>query len=280
MPMNRITPLLIACALLFALTQPAMADRQPPLAYSMPDLTASMPLLASADQPQGRLHAQASGLATFDDDAEYDHTTDPGINDPLEGWNRFWFGFNDVLYLDVLKPLHKGYSAVTPWELRAGVSNFFHNLLYPVRFVSSVLQGKFNEAAVETARFVVNTTAGFGGLMNPAADKKALIEYSPDEEDLGQTLGAWGFGEGFYIVWPFIGPSSLRDTTGKVGDSFLNPVSYVTPWHSSLGLKVYDQFNSFDKQLAQYEEIKKSAVEPYSAIRNAYVQMRRSRVAQ
>ncbi|UZP67797.1 VacJ family lipoprotein [Desulfovibrio mangrovi] len=276
--MKFITKLLLITSLVLMTALPALADRRAALAYSAPEYPAGACVASSMDSIPGTPHAHQTGLDTFDDDAEYaPHVTD-GVNDPFEGWNRFWFGFNDFMYLDVIKPLHKGYSAVTPWELRAGVNNFFHNLLYPIRFVSCLLQGKFAEASVESARFVVNTTAGFGGLMNPAADNKPLIEISDDPEDLGQTFGVWGFGEGFYLVWPFLGPSSLRDTVGFAGDSFLNPVSYVTPWHSSLGLKSYDKFNSFDKQIAQYEELKKAAVEPYIAIRNAYVQSRRAHI--
>lgn len=257
----------------------ARADRSVQLAYSIPAVTGET-CVAMADTRQERLYAQQTGLDAFDDEAEYATTTQSAmISDPLEGWNRFWFRINDTLYVDVLKPLHKGYTVITPWELRSGVANFFHNLLFPVRFAGAILQGKFADASVESARFIVNTTAGFGGLMNPAQDKKPLIDISGDEEDIGQAFGAWGIGEGVYIVWPLLGPSTLRDTAGMVGDSFLNPVSYVTPWHSSLGLKAYDRFNTVDAQIAQYEELKKSAVEPYIAIRNAYVQARRAKVA-
>ncbi len=277
--MKLFAKLLIAAGFIALTAHPAFADRNAALAYSAPEYPAGMYVVASSAQKQEPVYSRNTGLKTFDDDAEYSFDNNYEVNDPFEGWNRFWFGFNDVLYVDVLKPLHKGYSAVTPWELRAGVSNFFHNLLYPVRFVSCMLQGKFAEASVESARFVVNTTAGFGGLMNPAKEKKPLIKISDDEEDMGQTLGVWGFGEGFYLVWPFLGPSSLRDTAGLTGDYFLNPISYVTPWTASTGLKSYNEFNSFDRQLADYEELKKAAVEPYTAIRNAYVQSRRSRVA-
>ncbi len=277
--MKRLTSLLATALLVLAMACTALADRSVPLAYSSPEPQGTATLAMADTTSKDQLYAQRMGLDTFDDEAEYANSADSSVNDPLEGWNRFWFSFNDSLYIDVLKPLHKGYSAVTPWELRAGVSNFFHNLLFPVRFVSAILQGKLADASVESARFIVNTTAGFGGLMNPAEDKKPLIKVSGDEEDLGQTFGAWGMGEGLYIVWPLLGPSSLRDSAGMVGDSFLNPVSYITPWHSSLGVKGYGEFNDMDQRITQYEELKKSAIEPYLAIRNAYIQSRRARVA-
>ncbi len=274
--------ILLLSLLLLASVLPAMAkdsapENSAPTVYAVPEYTPSA-LVVTLDPIEGA-PARETAFDPFDDDEYFDEAA-PLVSDPFEGWNRFWFGFNDVLYLDILKPLHKGYSAVTPWELRAGVSNFFHNLLFPVRFVGAILQGKFADASVETARFIVNTTAGFGGLMNPAADKKPLIEISGDEEDFGQTLGVWGIGQGPYLVWPLIGPSTLRDSVGLVGDSFLNPVSYVTPWYAEWGLKEYDGFNSFDSQLAVYEELKKSAIEPYTAIRDAYIQSRQARVAE
>ena len=109
---------------------------------------------------------------------------------------------------------------MVPEFARAGVKNFFHNLKAPIRILSNLLQGKGMAAGVEASRFVMNTAFGFGGLMNPAKNSKPIVE--TDDEDLGQTLGTWGMGEGFYIVWPILGPSTVRDTVGFVGDSFLD----------------------------------------------------------
>ena len=263
---------LLALLAILSLSATAYADRQPPLAFSKM-------VAVNATGGETPLHAQFDPLDPFDDEAEYDAAEDTMISDPLEGWNRFWFSFNDVLLLKIIKPLHKGYSYVTPEKMRLGIRNVFFNLLFPVRFVSSILQGKFSEAGYETSRFVLNTTLGAGGIMDLAKDKRPLVEFSDDPEDLGQAFGNWGIGEGIYLVWPFIGPSTARDTVGFIGDGFLDPVSYVTPLHSSIGLKAGARFNSADKTIEQYEEIKKAAIEPYSAVRNAYVQYRRSLVA-
>ena len=212
----------------------------------------------------------------------------PAVSDPLESWNRFWFQFNDSLYFMVTKPLARLYNAVTPELVRVGVKNAFHNLFAPVRLVSLLLQGKFMGAGVEFQSFLLNTTFGFGGLINQAQHYRPVV--SVHDEDLGQTLGAWGMGNGFYIVWPVLGPSTLRDTVGMVGDSFLDPTSYITPFGSefaswnppfeeTLPLKGYRSFNALSLRLGDYEAMKKAAIDPYTAMRNAYVQYRNKEVA-
>ena len=149
------------------------------------------------------------------------------IADPLEPFNRAMFHFNDKLYFWVLKPVAQGYKKVVPEAPRVGVNNFFSNLRFPIRFVSCLLQADFSGAATEFGRFAVNTIWGVGGLLDPASSKQLNIPKK--EADLGQTLGVYGLGQGFYIVWPILGPSSARDSIGIVGDYFLYPVSYIQP---------------------------------------------------
>ena len=149
---------------------------------------------------------------------DYDDEESETIADPLEGWNRFWFGFNDVLLLKVVKPVYTGYTYITPSPVRTGLSNAFHNIQMPIRFLNCVLQGRFGEAWIEVGRFVVNTTAGFGGVFDVAKQSKPLIPVDNRDADFGQTLGVWGFGEGIYLVWPVVGPSTVRDTVGLAGD--------------------------------------------------------------
>lgn len=207
---------------------------------------------------------------------DYDTTDAYLVPDPLEGWNRMWFGFNDFVLLRIGKPVYRGYEAVTPHELRSGVRNFFHNLLFPVRFVNNLLQGKFSAAGVEMGRFIVNTTVGMGGLIDVAKKDKPVVE--TDNEDLGQTLGVWGFGEGFYIVWPFFGPSTLRDSVGFTGDYFLDPTWFAITFEESLAANSYKQLNDLGPTVDAYEGLKSGSVEPYSAVRNAYIQLRRDKV--
>jgi phospholipid-binding lipoprotein MlaA len=127
---------------------------------------------------------------------DYADAPPQAIADPLEGWNRFWFGFNDVFYTGFFRPLYKTYAFVTPPELRAGLKNALANALFPVRFVNSILQGKFLAAGVEFGRFIVNSTLGMGGLINVTRDKKTIVPVDPDGADFGQTLGVGGMGPG------------------------------------------------------------------------------------
>lgn len=198
-----------------------------------------------------------------------------GLPDPLEPWNRLVFTFNDRLYFWVMKPVSKGYNAVVPEGVRSSVRNFFHNLTMPVRFVSSLLQGKIRSASVELCSFSVNTTIGAAGLFDVAREH---FHMESQEEDLGLTLGFYGLGDGFYIIWPFLGPSSLRDTVGMVGDGFLTPVNYVGTTEEVLAVSSYEYVNDASLHTGEYEDLKDSAIEPYVALRNAYFQHRQSEI--
>jgi phospholipid-binding lipoprotein MlaA len=182
---------------------------------------------------------------------------------------------NDKLYFWLMKPLARGYSVVVPEDMRISVSNFFQNLTTPIRFVSSLLQLKIKKAGNELIRFLYNSTAGVCGLVDAAKEDLGIKQ---QDEDLGQTLGSYGIGHGFYIVWPFLGPSSARDTVGKVGDFFLDPVYYVNPTESAVGITVYDKVNETSLHIGDYEDLKKSAIDPYVSIRDAYLQHRKKQV--
>jgi phospholipid-binding lipoprotein MlaA len=194
------------------------------------------------------------------------------VADPLEGLNRFMFQFNDTLYFCVLKPVAQAYCRVTAEPVRVGVRNFFHNLTTPVRFVSCLVQGKVEVAGMEFGRFVVNTTWGILGVADPAKER---LDLDPnDDEDMGQALAVRGVGNGFYIVWPLLGPSTLRDSVGLVGDQFLNPLGYLRPWVAYTAVSAVRVTNETSLSLGQYESLKAAAIEPYSAIRDAYIQYR------
>ncbi len=198
------------------------------------------------------------------------------IADPFEPFNRAMFVFNDRLYFWVLKPLAQGYRKILPESARVSVSNFFSNAAFPVRFFNCILQANFPGAASELGRFMLNTLVGFGGLFDPASEKE--INLGKCEEDFGQTLGVYGIGHGFYINWPVFGPSSPRDTIGKVADGFLNPFMYVEPWYTSAGAKTLDTINDTSFRIGDYETLKESAIDPYVAMRDGYVQYRYNKV--
>jgi len=215
----------------------------------------------------------------FSDD--YGDDSAAAVADPLKYWNIAWFHFNDAIYTVLLRPLGKGYNYITPEPVRQGVLNFFYNLKFPIRFVNNILQGKLTAAGVEMSRFLGNTLFGGLGLMDITEHKEAAAETPP--EDFGQTLASWGMGHGFYIVWPLLGPSSLRDSVGTFGDSFLDPISYIDPWH----LSGYDnpQWWSFTAagvrtfvttadRIDSYDALYDAAIDPYTSMRNAYIQNR------
>ena len=194
------------------------------------------------------------------------------IADPIEPWNRAMFQFNDKLYFWALKPVARGYNAVVPEPARISVRSFFRNVAMPVRFVNSLFQGKFAAAGTELARFGINTTIGLVGFFDVA---KSRFDLDAQNEDLGQTLGYYGMGGMMYIVWPFIGPSTVRDTIGYAGDTFLDPVSYIDPFEAAFGVNAYGQINKTSLELGTYEDMVESALEPYIAVRDAYIQYRK-----
>lgn len=213
----------------------------------------------------------------FDDEFEGEFEEDKvQVADPFSLWNRAMFHFNDRLYFWVIKPLARGYKTVTPDFFRTGVKNFFHNITTPVRMVNCILQAKGDAAVREFSRFIINSTIGVLGFGSPA-DKYPEFA-SPDEEDLGQTLARYGIGNGFYIVWPILGPSTLRDTIGMAGDFYLNPVNYVEPAEASMGIKGFDKINATSFRIGDYESFKKAAIDPYLAFREAYLQFREKKV--
>ncbi len=198
------------------------------------------------------------------------------IADPLEPFNRAMHEFNDKMYFWAVKPVAQGYQKIVPEPARISLKNFFSNLGFPARFLSCLLQADFKGAATETGRFTINTIWGIGGLLDPSSGKELNLQ--EQDTDLGQTLGVWGVGQGFYIVWPVFGPSSPRDTVSMAGDYFLDPVSYVNPWSARLGVNVFDKVNSASLRIGDYEALKDAAVDPYVAFRDAYVQYRYKRV--
>jgi phospholipid-binding lipoprotein MlaA len=194
------------------------------------------------------------------------------IADPWEPFNRAMFNFNDKMYFWVLKPVAQGYSKVVPEKARASVSNFYTNIKFPIRFVNNLLQGNLEGAASELGRFIINTVWGIGGLLDPASSKE--INLKEQRADFGQTLGVYGLGHGFYIHWPLLGPSSPRDTVGTVGDIFLYPSIYYGPWYVWAGFRVHEKVNDASLQIGDYEALKEAAIDPYVAVRDAYVQYR------
>jgi phospholipid-binding lipoprotein MlaA len=195
--------------------------------------------------------------------------------DPYEGFNRKMFAVNEGLDAVVAKPLAKGYDAVTPLPVKAGVGNFFGNLGDAWIGGNNLLQGKLADGASDFGRLLMNSTMGLFGLFDVASE----FGIEKHDEDFGQTLGRWGVGEGGYVFLPILGPRTLRDAGGWVVDSSVDPVRRyddVPVRNSALGLRFVDIRASL---LPADRVIEEAAFDKYSYIRDAYLQRRRSQVA-
>lgn len=198
------------------------------------------------------------------------------IADPLEPMNRLFFHFNDKVYFWILKPMATGYKAVVPEDLRIGVQNFFANVTTPIRLFNCLLQANFKCMGNETLRFLLNTSLGLAGFLDPA---KKELGIEKQDEDFGQTLGFWGIKPAFYIEWPILGASSLRDTFGYAGDLLLDPQTYLVPSIPlNLGIRSYDRVNETSLRIGEYEDFKKVTLDPYIAKRDAYHQNRQHKI--
>jgi len=194
------------------------------------------------------------------------------VNDPNEHFNRRVFDFNDRFYFHVLKPVARGYSACFPSKLREAIRNGFHNMLFPSRFVNFVLQAKADRATSEAVRFIINSTFGLAGLFDFAQTQLRLENH---ESDFGQTLAIWGVGSGAFLIIPVLGPSNERDFTGFLVDSVMDPLFWIpAAWWVSTSAQTGKFINLASLQIGQYEELKKASLDPYIAMRDAYIQYR------
>lgn len=221
--------------------------------------------------------APAAAASPVDDLDEYAVVE---IADPFEKLNRGTFWLNDRAYKFVFRPISKGYEKILPKRVRRGIDNAFENAKFPIRFVNSALQGKFKNAGLHVGKFVVDTLGGVGGLVKRSKEIPVFAELP--EEDTGKTFAVWGMGHGPYIVIPFFGPSSLRDGIGMVGDAYLNPVNYGA-WkpgefdHAWIAPGV-NNLRLLPPQLELYDDAVADAIDPYIAVRSAYVQYREEAV--
>ena len=224
---------------------------------------------------------EAEGEDEYDDEYDDEYADEEDVElipDPFIEMNTGFYHFNDKLYFWALKPVARGYGFIIPEELRTAIRNVFYNVRFPVRFINSLLQGKGRKAGAEFGQFFINTTVGFLGLANVAAN---YPELQPSKEDLGQTFAVWGFDNGAYITIPFLGPSSMRDALGRLGDTFLDPIWWVPVdiW-TSVAIRAGEAVNDVSLRIGEYEALKEAALDPYVMIRNAYVQNRNKLIAE
>ncbi|OZA08551.1 MAG: ABC transporter [Methylotenera sp. 17-45-7] len=198
--------------------------------------------------------------------------------DPLEGFNRGIYKFNDVADKAVIKPISKGYKAIAPTPVRTGINNFFDNLRTITSVFNNLLQLKFANAFSESGRFVINTTFGLAGFIDVAGMDKIPVH----REDFGQTLGHWGVGNGAYLVLPFFGPSTVRDASGLIVDTATtDPITYT---HNIGEIRLHNQLRVaqfIDKRtelLDASDIVDEASLDPYAFMRDAYLQHRASAV--
>nr|VFJ62824.1 MAG: phospholipid-binding lipoprotein MlaA [Candidatus Kentron sp. FW] len=188
-----------------------------------------------------------------------------GNGDPLEGVNRVFYGVNDVLDDILLEPIAETYADYTPAVIQSGISNFFDNLAYPGVIINNILQGKIGYGLEGIGRFLINTIFGIGGLFDPATP----LGFERHQEDLGQTLGTWGAGEGGYLVVPLIGPNSVRDVPGLVANLFTN-LLYYTESSVMFPLFVVDAIDRRADYLTVTRLRDQVALDPYLFTREGY----------
>ena len=254
------------------------------------------PLISNPASAQEKSPESVQMISETETDEEFDdgfedefENAEEEIFDPLSGYNSVMTEFNDGFYVYVLDPVARGYRWIMPDPARRGVKNFFHNLLFPIRFVNNALQLKPINAGEEMFRFIINSTVGIFGIWDPAKEWFGLEAH---EEDFGQTLGYYGVGGGFHIVLPFLGPSNLRDMFSLYPDMQMDPVYYVEsrPYNfpkkegeylgmsrqalQQTNLLMLKTVNRESLRIGQYENLKKDAIELYPFLRDVYEQNR------
>jgi phospholipid-binding lipoprotein MlaA len=211
----------------------------------------------------GSALAQKAQDATDAVDEEYD---------PWESFNEKMFTFNRNVDRFVLKPVARGYMFIMPEPWQVMIGNGFDNINFVPRFVNSLLQGKWSGAGRELARFLINSTAGIGGLFDPAKDFWGIQK---SREDFGQTLGVWGSGPGPYLILPFLEPLTVRDGIGKFVDGLMDPLSYLLPFvPDRLLMKIGDIINERALNYDLFQGFEESVIDMYSAVRHGYLQRR------
>ena len=197
-----------------------------------------------------------------------------GSRDPYEGFNRSMFAVNEVVDKYAAKPVAQVYDKALPLPVKAGVGNLFGNAGDLWVGVNNALQGKFGDAGIDIGRLLVNSTVGIFGLFDVASE----LGLERHDEDFGQTLAVWGVNDGGYLFWPIIGPRTARDTAGWAVDTYVDPVSNMSPIsvrNSMTALRFVDIRASL---LPSDQVVEEAALDKYSYIRDAYIQRRRNQV--
>jgi phospholipid-binding lipoprotein MlaA len=199
----------------------------------------------------------------------------PKVDDRFESFNRAMFGVNSKIERYFFEPLTKGYRFIAPEPVRLALRNAFDNVGMPARLVSSAVQGDFEKSGRTVGRFLINSTAGVGGLFDVAEEYVGLESV---DEDFDQALASYGTPNGPYLVLPVFGPVSTRHAIGKTVDSVLNPINYFLPFAGNTGLALGEQVNSYSFYIEDKKALDQDAVDPYQSIQDFYYQNRQKKI--
>lgn len=252
-------------------------DAAPPAAPAEPAAAADPAAPVAAQAPAAAIAAaeppaDEDFAAIYGEDAS---AAEGGDNfaalDPWEPLNRRVHAFNSAIDQGFMRPLARGYVKVVPGPVRTGVSNFFDNLGAPLAFGNLLLQGRPRESVETLGRFVVNTIAGIGGIFDPATKALKMHRHGAD---FGRTLARWGWRESRYLELPFLGPRTLRDAVGAVGDVSMAPMTYVEHDRTRVSLEAL-WLVDVRSGLLSLDELRNAAPDEYVLTRDAWLARRR-----
>ncbi len=248
-----------------------------------PAFLLALPLLAASARGEEAAPAAGSDPSEelsdeLSEELSEEYTTELGasVPDPIEPLNRRFFAFNDQVDQYLLVPVTDFYRFVVPSPLRMCVRRTFRNLRSPVYFVNNLLQLRFQDAVETAAVFALNSTAGIGGLFDPASE----VGWQQHTSDFGQTLGVYGVQSGPYIVIPLLGPSTVRDSVGDVVDRAFDPLTYFFGMGGLIFLGTSSGFVTREANSEAIQAQRSSSVDYYAAMRSAFTQNRESRIAE
>ncbi len=209
----------------------------------------------------------------FDEEEEMIESS--GFPDPIEGANRKILRFNQSVNKWLINPISRGYDFVTPDPVKFSIRRFFKNLNAPATLANDLMQLEWKDAATTTGAFVLNSTMGVGGLLEPAK----YMGLPRHRSDFGQTLAIADVASGPYLVVPFVGPTNLRDGTGRLVDLILRPTAWLMGFgvlgSLTTGSEAVVTLETYQRDL---EELERSSVDFYPVLRSAYYQARMSEI--
>ena len=196
----------------------------------------------------------------------------PVLSDPFEGYNRWMFGVNEAMYDNAVEPFVRGYRDIVHEDLRIGIRNMYNNVLFPVKFLSCVLQLKFKESGRVLARTVINTAFGFGGYADVAGEEYGIRDVN---EDFDQALGSLGLPTGPYLVLPFFGPATTRNMVGRTIDTLMSPGAlFSLGFRQNVIINAEDNVNQISFIIDDKKQLEDSALDEYESVRDFYHQFR------